>query len=151
MVYMIGTLTGKAMVTLRLDILSIVDNCSGGAAPYHVEVTVSCDEVDLRPAGAPQAVLIPRHQQDHVVGWFLQVRAHAARRASVRKGRVMCEVVDGRVYTVRVCVTDAAGLKGCEEMTVGVALHSQKKGSVKYPICQGDIWEVAHDSALVHV
>jgi hypothetical protein len=34
----------------------------------------------------------------------------------------LCEEADGRVYTIRVCTTNAAGLRTCQELEVAVPL-----------------------------
>jgi hypothetical protein len=58
----------------------------------------------------------------------------------------MCERADGRVYTVRVCATDAAGLEYCDEATAGVpAKHSKSKR----PGSQGKLFLHASDAGLL--
>jgi len=78
-----------------------------------------------------------------VVGWYLKLRSLAARKGGT--GDVLCEIPDGRVYTVRVCTRDAAGIGACEETTVGMT-KSEQSGP---PISQGPMFEVAQDAAPV--
>ena len=132
------------MVALALDILSIADNCD--VIDYGVEITVFCDEKDLMPtASTPQAVLTRQlNGQGQLKGWLVQLRDVAAD-SCASTTRYICEVADGRVYTVRVCVTDAAGLTGCQDSAVGMTNQSGT------PLSEGPIFQVAQDRALMSV
>ena len=53
-------------------------------------------------------------------GWRVNVRPQAAKTCDGKKH--LCEEADGRIYTIRVCTTDAAGLRTCQELEVEVPL-----------------------------
>jgi hypothetical protein len=48
---------------------------------------------------------------------------------------------DGRVYTIRVCAADVAGLQTCAERAIGVESRWGRA-----PVSQGKLFIVAHDA-----
>lgn len=83
-----------------------------------------------------------------MTGYELKLRATTATSSpqSKKKKAVSYQVADGRVYTVRVCATDAASHRACQEVTIGV----KDKESSPDPISQGKAYVVADDASRVH-
>ena len=100
------------MVDAGLAFLTVQDNCDPN--PY-VQITVYSDEQDAPPI--KQALLARRYDpQGRFIGWRVMVRAATA--VSCGNKHVRCLVADGRIYTIRVCGRDAAGLETCQEEQV---------------------------------
>ena len=83
-----------------------------------------------------------------MTGYELKVRASTAagRSQSKKKQAVIYEVADGRVYTVRVCATDAASNQACQEVMIGV----KDKWTSPDPVSQGKAYVVANDVGRIH-
>lgn len=100
---------------------SISDNCD--PTPL-VEIEVFSDELPLGPPGKSQPIvqLVRQYTAQDMLftGWRVNVRPQTAKTCDGKKN--LCEEADGRVYTIRVCTTDAAGLRTCQELEVEVPL-----------------------------
>jgi len=89
-----------------------------------VEIEVFSDELPLGPPGKnlPVVQLVRQYTAQDMLftGWRVNVRPQAAKTCDGKRN--LCEEADGRVYTIRVCTINAAGLRTCQELEVEVPL-----------------------------
>lgn len=129
-----------------------------------VEIEVFSDELPLGPPGRslPIVQLVRQYTTQDLLftGWRVNVRPQAAKTCDGKKH--MCEEADGRVYTIRVCTTNAAGLRRCQELEVAVPLlvknrfNMSKKGGrdltsrVSSATSQGPLFLIQSDSGKLN-
>lgn len=104
----------------------VVDPCD--PTPL-VELTVYSDEQDIGRKAASAYVSRRYDLDENFVGWRVHVMPHYAKKCDGLWN--LCERADGRVYTIRVCARNQAGLQRCQERGILVPLpnvlhHLQK-------------------------
>lgn len=123
-----------------------------------VELTVYSDEQDIGRK-APSAQVSRRFDlEGRFVGWRVHVLPVFANRCD--GSWYLCERDDGRVYTVRVCTRNVAGLQTCQEKSVLVplpnVLHHLQKNLTRFNdafiarFSQGKLYKLASDAAYLN-
>lgn len=133
----------------------VVDPCD--PTPF-VELTVYSDEQDIGRKTASAYVSRRYDLYGRFVGWRVHVLPTFAKRCDGHWN--LCERADGRVYTIRVCARNQAGLQTCRERGVlvplpTVLLNLQKNLSrfddafiTRFD--QGKLYKLAADAAFLN-
>lgn len=133
----------------------VADPCD--PTPF-VELTVFSDEQDIGRKAAAAYVARRYDADERFVGWRVHVLPHYAKRCDGQW--TLCERADGRVYTIRVCVRNQAGLQTCKERGVLVpvpnVLFPLQKNLTQFDDAfiarfdQGKLYQLAADAAYLN-
>lgn len=133
----------------------VLDPCD--PTPF-VELTVYSDEQDIGRKHASAYVSRRYDSEGRFLGWRVHVLPTYARKCDGQWN--LCERADGRVYTIRVCARNQAGLQTCQERGVlvplpNVLLHLHKDMSrfdddFIARFSQGKLYRMAADSAYLN-